>query len=191
MRWICGKRFKNKLNLILLLFLWVHLCFWQDNQTKQDVSYDRHKELFCRRFALGRFWQLRAAYRACSCCRSEGSCAAREGSVLETIWVRFSWKLSCGWRFFLQFCCCFWNLARHPKYLGCSQSSRSPGTFALCQLFRGCLWYEVATWGKGNSVPLQSNPVRALMYRYACEGPYSTFALSSGKVLVCEAINFC
>lgn len=184
MRRICGKRFKNKLNLILLLFLWVHLCFWQDNQTKQDMSCDRHKKLFCRKFALGRFWQLRAAYRACSLCCSESWLATCEGSILETLYgldltESFLVGVFNNWRFFLQFCCCFLNLTGHPKNLGCSQSSRSPGTFALCQLFGSCLWYKVAIWGESKSAPLLSVPIKAHCISRHVKVPYSTLALSS------------
>lgn len=184
MRRICGKRFKNKLNLILLLFLWVHLCFWQDNQTKQDMSCDQHKKLFCRKFALGRFWQLRAAYWACSCCYSESWLAACEGSFLEALYrldlaESFLVGVFNSWRFFLQFCCCFLNLTGHPKNLGCSQSLRHLGTFAFCQLFSSSLWHKVAIWCKGKSAHLLSIPVRARCIDRHVKVLYSTLALSS------------
>lgn len=184
MRRTCGKHFKNKLNLILLLFFWVHLCFWQDNQTKQDVSCDQHKKLFCSKFALGRFWQLRAAYQTCFCCCSETQLAAPKGYTLETLYgldltESFLVGVFNSWRFFLQFCCCFLNLTGQPKNLGCSQSLRSLGTFALCQLFSSCLWYKVAIQGKDGSAPLLPVPVRARCIERRVKVLHSTLAPSS------------
>lgn len=181
MRWICGKCFKNKLNLILLLFLWVHLRFWQDNQTKQDVSCEQHKKLFCRKFALGRFWQFQAAYQACSRCHLKIWLAACKGSILETLdgldlMERFLVSVFNSWRFFHQFCCCFPKSHRASKKCG---SLRSSGTFALCQLFSSYLWYKVAIWGKGKSAPLLSVPVKACCIIRHVKVPYATLALSS------------